>query len=111
MQREKVTSTRSIVEMQLIQVFISTKKVLNLILEAFNEVPTFFLQVIHWNEPIICCHFLWLPGDLWKTGCLRDAAFFVFPAAKITLKEAKKSLNALLKLLFCIDNCSVCTEA
>lgn len=111
MQREKVTSTRSIVEMQLIQIFIPTKKVLNLVLEAFNVVPMLFLQVVHWNEPIICCHFPWLPGDLWKTGCLRDAAFFVFPAAKITLKESKKALNALLKLLFCIDNCSTCTEA
>lgn len=70
MQTEKVTSTRSIVEMQLIQIFIPTKKVLNLILEAFNEVPMLFLQVVHWNEPIICCHFPWLPGDLWKTGCL-----------------------------------------
>lgn len=90
MQREKVQykNTRSIVEMQLIQVFKPRKKVLNLILKVFNEVPTLFLQVIHWNYPIICCHFPWLPGDLWKTGCLCDAAFFVLPAAKITLKEA-----------------------
>lgn len=49
MEREKVTSTISFVEMQLIQIFIPTRKVLNLILEAFNEVPMFFLQVIHWN--------------------------------------------------------------
>lgn len=42
LQREKVTSTRNFVEMQLIKIFIPTRKVLNLILEAFNEVPTFF---------------------------------------------------------------------
>lgn len=109
MPRENITNTRSIVQMQLIQIFIPTKKVLKLILEVFNEVPTLILQVIHWNYPIICCHFPRLPGDLWKTGCLCDAAYFVFPAAKITLKEAKKALNALLKLLFCLDNCSICT--
>lgn len=31
-------------------------------------------------------------------------------AAKIGLKEAKKALNALIKLLFCLDNCSICTK-
>lgn len=87
---------QEVVEMQLIQIVIPTMwLVLNLIQEAFDEVPTFFLQVFHWNQPIICCHFPWFPGDLWKTGYLRDAAFFVFPAAEITLKEAKKALNAL----------------
>jgi len=71
-----------------------------------------FLEVIHWSEPIICCHFPWLAGDLWKTGCLHDVGFFsVLPAATITLKEAKNALNALIKLLFCVDNCSICMEA
>lgn len=70
-----------------------------------------FLQVIHLNEPIICFYFPWLAGDLWKTACLHGASFFsVLPAAKITLKEAKNALNALIKLLFCVDNCGICTE-
>lgn len=76
MQREKLTSTRSIVEMQLIQIFIPTKEVLNLILDAFKEV-----QLAHHLLPFPC-----LPVDLWKTGCSCDAAFFVFPAAEITLQ-------------------------
>lgn len=71
-----------------------------------------FLQVIHWNEPLICCHLPQLGSDLWKMVCLHDAAFFpVLPAARITLKEAKNALNALIKLLFCVDNCRICTEA
>lgn len=71
-----------------------------------------FLQVIHWNEPIICCHFPWIAGDLWKTGCLHGAdSFYVLPAAKNTLKEVENALNSLIKLLFCVDNCGICTEA
>lgn len=70
-----------------------------------------FFQVAHWNELVICCLFPWLASDLWKTGCLHDAGFSVLPAAKITLKEAKNALNAPIKLLFCVDNCSICAEA
>lgn len=53
---------QEVVEMQLIKIFIPTKEGLNLILDTLNEVPTFLLQVIHWE---LAHHLLPFPMASW----------------------------------------------
>lgn len=92
-------------ELQLLQILVTAKKT-----TTFKQVPVLSLQVIHWNEPIICCHFSCLLV-IYEKLCLHGSVFFsMFCAAKITLKEAKNALNTLLRTFSCVDNCRICTK-